>query len=366
MRDVQAGVKVSAFNSSRRKEFLDECTLLLSLVLAAKSVVTYGRMPMDDMDDSLMFMQWAVSTLQHEEDQGGADENRAGFACLQALPELPEAHKRQSSGADTRRCGGLISPSPDAAMQQGSNSTLTSFPASGSMSSTGATYTHSMSWNFNAAQPSSVGGGTQAARAPLRSGVSQPTRRAVARKVAACAQGHIMAERKRREKTNQRFIELSALIPGLKKMDKGTILSNATSYVKELQEKVKSLEAAGGSHRSVETVVLVKEGSPLFYSADRTAASSQLLPEIEAKLSGNKVMLRIHCEINGKGLVARVLAELEEFHLRVVHNNVMPFTQSTVIITTMAKASSHEQIYDSTHSDSKFGCKTTTRTLKRG
>ncbi|XBI14890.1 hypothetical protein VPH35_057404 [Triticum aestivum] len=211
------------------------------------------------------------------------------------------------------------------------------------MSSTGATNTHSMSWNFNAAQPSSVGGGTQAARAPLRSGVSQPTRRAAARKVGACAQDHIRAERKRWEKTNQRFIELSAVIPGLKKvadfpMDKGTILSNATSYVKQLQEKVKS----------VETVVLVREpsrhtapnsneGSSLFYSAAQTPASSQRLPEIEAKLSENKVMLRILCEINGKGVVARVLAELEEFHLCIVHNNVMPFTESTVIITTMAK-----------------------------
>uniref|UniRef100_A0A452XEN5 BHLH domain-containing protein n=1 Tax=Aegilops tauschii subsp. strangulata TaxID=200361 RepID=A0A452XEN5_AEGTS len=212
-----------------------------------------------------------------------------------------------------------------------------------------ATNTHSMSWNFNAAQPSSVGGGTQAARAPLRSGVSQPTRRAAARKVGACAQDHIRAERKRREKTNQRFIELSAVIPGLKKvMDKGTILSNATRYVKQLQEKVKSLEVAGGSHRSVETVVLVREpsrhtapnsneGSSLFYSAAQTPASSQRLPEIEAKLSENKVMLRILCEINGKGVVARVLAELEEFHLCIVHNNVMPFTESTVIITTMAK-----------------------------
>ncbi|XP_044346018.1 transcription factor bHLH19-like [Triticum aestivum] len=328
--------------------------------LAAKSVATYGRMLMDAMDDSLMFMQWAVSTLQHEEDQGGADENRAASPCHQALcdsPELAEAHNRQSSGADTRRGGGIISPSPDAAMQQGSNSTLTSFQASGSMSSTGTTNIQSMSWNFNTAQPSSVGGGTQAARAPLRSGVSQPTRKAAARKVAGCAQDHIMAERKRREKTNQRFIELSAVIPGLKKMDKVTILSNATSYVKQLQEKVKSLEVAGGSHRSVETVVLVREprrhaapngdeGSSLFYSAARTWSQRQ--PEIEAKLSENKVMLRIHCEINGKGVVARVLAELEEFHLCIVSNNVMPFTESTVIITIVAKASFHRYFYDGT------------------
>uniref|UniRef100_A0A8R7UAT3 BHLH domain-containing protein n=2 Tax=Triticum urartu TaxID=4572 RepID=A0A8R7UAT3_TRIUA len=119
-----------------------------------------------------------------------------------------------------------------------------------------------MSWNFGAVLPpqpvSSGGGGTLAAGAPLRSCVSQPTRRA-STKSTPYAQDHIMAERKRRENINQSFIELSALIPGLKKMDKGTILADATIFVKELQERVKYLEAAGGNHRSVETVVLVRK-----------------------------------------------------------------------------------------------------------
>ena len=60
-------------------------------------------------------------------------------------------------------------------------------------------------------------------------------------------------------------------------MDKGTILSNATSYVKELQEKVKSLEAAGGSHRSVETVVLVRKPCcPVAPDVGESSARSRL------------------------------------------------------------------------------------------
>jgi hypothetical protein len=43
-------------------------------------------------------------------------------------------------------------------------------------------------------------------------------------------------------------------------MDKATILSDATRHVKELQEKIKALEADTGRHsRSIETVVLVKK-----------------------------------------------------------------------------------------------------------
>jgi hypothetical protein len=53
---------------------------------------------------------------------------------------------------------------------------------------------------------------------------SPPTRRASAKMSSAsssappCSQDHIVAERKRREKINQRFIELSAVIPCLKKV----------------------------------------------------------------------------------------------------------------------------------------------------
>ncbi|VAI09819.1 unnamed protein product [Triticum turgidum subsp. durum] len=306
---------------------------------------TDRSMPMDDMDDSRLFMQWAMSTLE-QQDPGGADggsQKSAGFSCLQELrdsSELTEAQNSLSSGDDTGGGGGIISPAPDAAVHEGSWSTAS--PTSG-----GPFAPSSMSWNFGAVLPpqpaGSGGGGT---RAPLLSGVSQPTRRA-STKGPPHAQDHVMAERKRREKINQRFIELSALIPGLK-MDKGTILTEATRYVKELQERVRSLEAAGGNHRSVETVVLVRkpcrpvapddgEGSARFLLAAGTPATGNKLPEIEAKLSEDNVMVRIHCEMNGKGLVARVLTEVEELHLRIVHNDVMPFTASTVIITTMAK-----------------------------
>ncbi|KAG2540294.1 hypothetical protein PVAP13_9NG541400 [Panicum virgatum] len=123
---------------------------------------------------------------------------------------------------------------------------------------------------------------------------------------------HIMAERKRREKIKQLFVELSAVIPGLKKMDKATILSEAMMYVKKLQEKLNAWEAVSG-------VVL-----------------EEPLPEIEVQLSGNDVMVRVLCE-NGKGVVARVLAEVEDLHLSIVGASVMPSPVCTLSITITAK-----------------------------
>uniref|UniRef100_A0A803MBB4 BHLH domain-containing protein n=1 Tax=Chenopodium quinoa TaxID=63459 RepID=A0A803MBB4_CHEQI len=53
-------------------------------------------------------------------------------------------------------------------------------------------------------------------------------------------QDHIIAERKRRELLSHMIISLSAMIPGLKKVDKTTVLGSAIKHMKELQEKVKN------------------------------------------------------------------------------------------------------------------------------
>ncbi|XP_028766412.1 transcription factor NAI1-like [Neltuma alba] len=53
---------------------------------------------------------------------------------------------------------------------------------------------------------------------------------------------HIMAERRRRQQLTERFIAPSAAIPGLKKMDKATILQEATKYVKQFRERITELE----------------------------------------------------------------------------------------------------------------------------
>ncbi|KAL0739782.1 hypothetical protein Bca4012_081295 [Brassica carinata] len=70
---------------------------------------------------------------------------------------------------------------------------------------------------------------------------------------------HVEAERQRREKLNQRFYALRAVVPNISKMDKASLLEDAISYIKELQEKVKIIEAEGVRTESQE-VVDVKAG----------------------------------------------------------------------------------------------------------
>lgn len=155
-------------------------------------------------------------------------------------------------------------------------------------------------------------------------------------------QEHIMAERKRREKLSQRFIELSAVVPGLKKMDKASVLSDAIKYLKQLQENVKALEDQVAK-RNVESAVLVKKYQ-LCADDDSSSCtenfnerqSGESLPEIEARVCEKTILIRIHCE-NRKGVLVKALCEIEKLHLSVMNTSIMPFAGSSLDITVMTQ-----------------------------
>ncbi|KQK13832.1 transcription factor bHLH25 [Brachypodium distachyon] len=264
------------------------------------------------MDESSLFMQWAMDTLQHEH-------------------QLQHPSLQQLGGSAALKNGGMASSGNTSAV-----------PVATENDSVGSS---SVSWNFASAfsrQP-----GNEATTVPSSRARDVPaadpaaSRRASAAAASTghtspAARDHIMAERKRREKINRRFIELSTVIPGLKKMDKATILSDAVRYIKEQQEKLRALEDSTATTRSV--LVLVKKPcieSP-FAAAPTPTTTRSALPEIEVAISESNVMVRIHCE-DAKGVLVRLLAQVEGLHLSITHTNVIPFPACTVIITIVAK-----------------------------
>ncbi|XP_022740204.1 transcription factor bHLH18-like [Durio zibethinus] len=155
------------------------------------------------------------------------------------------------------------------------------------------------------------------------------------------SQDHVIAERKRREKLSQMFISLSALIPGLKKMDKASVLGDSIKYMKQLQERVATLEEQVAK-QTVKSVIFVKKTQ--IYADDETSSSDENFdsqpnkpfPEIEARVSDKDVLIRIHCEKH-KRCISNIINEVEKLHLSVVNSNVLPFGQATLDITIAAK-----------------------------
>ncbi|PSS19278.1 Transcription factor bHLH25 like [Actinidia chinensis var. chinensis] len=155
-------------------------------------------------------------------------------------------------------------------------------------------------------------------------------------------QEHILAERKRREKLSQRFIALSAIIPGLKKMDKATVLEDAIKYLKQLQDQVKTLEEQT-KKKPIESAVFVRKYE-LCAEGEKSSLDENLLggpydeplPEIEARICEKNVLIKIHCE-KRKGVLEKTIVELEKFHLSIANSSVLTFGSSALNITVVAQ-----------------------------
>ncbi|KAJ9670369.1 hypothetical protein PVL29_026731 [Vitis rotundifolia] len=153
-------------------------------------------------------------------------------------------------------------------------------------------------------------------------------------------QEHVIAERKRREKVNLLFIALSAIVPGLTKTDKASVLGDAVKYLKHLQERVKMLEEQTAK-KMVESVVTVKryqlsdnETSSSYHNSD--SSSNQPFLEIEARVSNQDVLIRIHCQ-KQKGFAVKILGEIEKLHLTVIKSSFLPFGEYIMDITIVAQ-----------------------------
>ncbi|KAF7826655.1 transcription factor bHLH18-like [Senna tora] len=168
---------------------------------------------------------------------------------------------------------------------------------------------------------------------------------------------HIMAERKRRQNLTQKFIALSATIPGLKKIDKASVLCEAINYVKQLQERVRELEkintektttkrssiTSSSSHHHHSEVCTSKGGATTTTTTNKcnnqAANCDQVsaLPEMEARVLGKQVLIRIHCDVRQNDIMLNVMALLPRIHLSLLSCTLLPFGNSASTITITAQ-----------------------------
>ncbi|XP_071692306.1 transcription factor bHLH25-like [Rutidosis leptorrhynchoides] len=158
-------------------------------------------------------------------------------------------------------------------------------------------------------------------------------------------QDHMLAERKRREKLARRFLYLSSLLPGLKKMDKATVLEDAANYIQELQCRLRKLEGSSSLQtNNLESDVSAKKpklccSNDEGFSPDEAKfveRHSFFSPEIEVRMSGIYVLVRIYCHKNYMPLL-KVFRQMQNLDLSVTSSSTFPFGSSNIIITIVAK-----------------------------
>ncbi|CAL0318045.1 unnamed protein product [Lupinus luteus] len=145
---------------------------------------------------------------------------------------------------------------------------------------------------------------------------------------------HVEAERQRREKLNQRFYALRAVVPNISKMDKASLLGDAIAYINELQAKLKIMESQRGGDRFGST----SRDKPVSDVANSKVETP--LVDIEAVQDG--VIVKVSCSIHAHP-VSKVIQAFQEAEISVVESKLAA-ANDTVLHTFIIKSRRPEQL----------------------
>ncbi|XP_050916932.1 transcription factor MTB1 [Lathyrus oleraceus] len=147
---------------------------------------------------------------------------------------------------------------------------------------------------------------------------------------------HVEAERQRREKLNQRFYALRAVVPNISKMDKASLLGDAIAYINELQAKLKIMESdkeTSGSSTS-------RDGS----SNSRSENRHQVPPphDVDIQAYQDEVIVKVSCPIDTHP-ISKVIETFKDAQISVVESKLAA-ANDTIYHTFIIKSEESEQL----------------------
>lgn len=125
---------------------------------------------------------------------------------------------------------------------------------------------------------------------------------------------HVEAERQRREKLNQRFYALRAVVPNISKMDKASLLGDAIAYINELQAKLKVMEAERENLSGNSRDLSAFESNPNVESQNRA-------PDVDIQAAHDEVVVRVSCPLDSHP-ASRVIQAFKDAQITVVESKL--------------------------------------------
>ncbi|KAH7302586.1 hypothetical protein KP509_23G078500 [Ceratopteris richardii] len=131
---------------------------------------------------------------------------------------------------------------------------------------------------------------------------------------------HVEAERQRREKLNQRFYALRAVVPNISKMDKASLLGDAIAYIIELQENLKCVQRERDELLGRPISVDGADVSVISQKVDETGPLSKKW-HVDVKMNNGEATVQMSCPRKDHPL-NRLVESLQELNLDVPPANV--------------------------------------------
>ncbi|XP_022734833.1 transcription factor bHLH13-like isoform X2 [Durio zibethinus] len=146
---------------------------------------------------------------------------------------------------------------------------------------------------------------------------------------------HVEAERQRREKLNQRFCALRAVVPNISKMDKASLLGDAIAYINELQAKLKVMESESEKFGSTSRDSAGLDPNPNVENHNRA-------PDIDVQAAHDEVVVRLSCPLDTHP-ASRLIQTFKEAQIDVVESKLVT-ADDTVFHTFVIKSQGSEQL----------------------